>query len=45
MGTDIPGGWNPDVITDEEIDQYPLYMIVEVKANPWVISSQDIILK
>lgn len=45
IGTDIPGGWDPDVVPEKPVDNYPLYMIVEVKANPWVISKEDIILK
>ena len=45
IGTDIPGGWNPDVIEDNPVDDTSLYMQVEVQANPWVVSQTDITLK
>ena len=45
IGTDIPGGWNPDVTEDNPVESTTLYMQVSVQANPWVISSEDIVLQ
>lgn len=45
VGTDVPGGWNPEISSDDPVDQTKVYMVVEAKVNPWVLNNQDIILK
>ena len=45
IGTDVPGGWDPYVDPDGEVETTDLFMQVEVKVNPWVLSSQDIDLQ
>lgn len=45
IGTDIPGGWNPEVDPEDPVDSKDVYMVVEVKVNPWVLSREDISLK
>lgn len=45
VGTDIPGGWNPDVDPDDPVDNKNVYMVVSVTVNPWVLSSEEIELK
>ncbi len=42
IGTDIPGGWDPD--NDEPtdpVDPTNVYMVVEAKVNDWVLSKED----
>lgn len=41
IGEDIPGGWEPD----RKIDTNEVFMVVEVKVNPWVLSNTDIDLQ
>lgn len=45
IGTDIPGGWEPEPEPGEEIDKKELYMIVKTEVNKWVLSNQDIELQ
>lgn len=45
IGTDIPGGWNPDKDPEDPVDPTNVYMVVEAKANPWVVSSENITLQ
>lgn len=45
VGTDVPGGWNPEISSTDPVDQTKVYMVVEAKVNPWVLSNQDITLK
>lgn len=45
VGTDVPGGWNPEISSDDPVDQTKVYMVVEAQVNPWVLNNQDIILK
>ena len=45
VGTDIPGGWNPDVDPDDPVDNKNVYMVVSVTVNPWVLSKENIELK
>lgn len=45
VGTDVPGGWNPEITSSDPVDQTKVYMVVEAKVNPWVLNNQDIILK
>lgn len=45
IGTDIPGGWNPDKDPEDPVDPTNVYMVVEAKANPWVVSSENITLR
>ena len=45
VGTDVPGGWNPEISSDDPVDQTKVYMVVEAKVNPWVLNNQDITLK
>ena len=45
IGTDIPGGWNPDSDPEDPVDPTEVYMTVKVLVNNWVISSDDIILE
>lgn len=45
IGTDIPGGWNPESDPEDPIDQTNVYMIVQVKVNPWVLSNENITLE
>lgn len=45
IGTDIPGGWNPDKDPEDPVDPTNVYMVVEAQANPWVVSSKDITLQ
>ena len=45
VGEDIPGGWNPDTKPYDPVDPTNTYMNVTVKVNPWVMSSEDIVLK
>lgn len=45
VGTDVPGGWNPEISSDDPVDQAKVYMVVEAEVNPWVLSNQDITLK
>lgn len=42
IGTDVPGGWNPEVDPEDPVDNKNVYMVVEVKVNPWVLSIEDI---
>lgn len=44
IGTDIPGGWNPDVDPEDPVDPTNVYMVVQATVNPWVVSNQDITL-
>lgn len=44
IGTDIPGGWNPDVDPEDPVDPTNVYMVVQATVNPWVVSSEDITL-
>ncbi len=42
IGTDIPGGWDPD--NDEPtdpVDPTNVYMVVEATVNNWVLSTED----
>ncbi len=42
IGTDIPGGWDPD--NDEPtdpVDPTNVYMVVQAKVNDWVLSKED----
>lgn len=41
IGTDIPGGWNPDSDPEDPVDPTTVYMTVEVEVNPWVLSIHD----
>lgn len=45
IGTDIPGGWNPDVDPEDPVDPTNVYMVVEAKVNNWVLSTEEIDLK
>lgn len=46
IGTDIPGGWTPDVDEPEDpVDPTNVYMVVEAKVNNWVLSQEEIELK
>ena len=45
VGEDIPGGWNPDAKPYDPVDPTNTYMNVTVKVNPWVMNSEDIVLK
>lgn len=45
VGTDVPGGWNPEISSSDPVDQTKVYMVVEAKVNPWVLNNQDITLK
>ena len=45
IGTDIPGGWNPDSDPEDPVDPTNVYMTVQVKVNDWVISNDDITLE
>lgn len=45
IGTDIPGGWNPDKDPEDPVDPTNVYMVVEAQANPWVVSSENITLQ
>lgn len=46
IGTDIPGGWTPDVDEPSDpVDPTNVYMIVEAKVNAWVLSSENITLQ
>lgn len=45
IGTDIPGGWNPDKDPEDPVDPTNVYMVVQAQANPWVVSSEDITLQ
>ena len=44
IGTDIPGGWDPDREPEDPLDPTNVYMQIQVRANPWVVSNQDITL-
>lgn len=44
IGTDIPGGWNPDVDPEDPVDPTNVYMVVQATVNLWVVSSEDITL-
>ena len=46
IGTDIPGGWTPDVDEPTDpVDPTNVYMVVEATVNDWVLSKEDIELK
>ena len=45
VGTDVPGGWNPEISSSDPVDQTKVYMVVEAQVNPWVLNNQDITLK
>ena len=45
IGTDIPGGWNPDADPEDPVEPTNVYMVVEAQANPWVVSKEDITLE
>ena len=45
VGTDIPGGWNPDADPDDPVEPTNVYMVVQAQANPWVVSKEDITLE
>ena len=45
IGTDIPGGWNPNVDPDDPVVNKDVYMVVEAKVNDWVLSTEDIDLE
>lgn len=45
IGTDIPGGWYPGTNPNDPVDDKSTYMIVRVRVNPWVLSTEDITLK
>lgn len=45
IGTDIPGGWNPDVDPEDPVDSKNVYMVVEMSVNPWVLSKEEIDLQ
>ena len=46
VGTDIPGGWTPDVDEPQDpVEPTNMYMVVEAKVNDWVLSAEDIDLK
>ena len=45
IGTDIPGGWEPEVDPDDPVDPTNVYMVVEAKVNKWVLSTENIELK
>lgn len=46
IGTDIPGGWTPDVDEPTDpVDPTNVYMVVEAKVNDWVLSQEDIELE
>lgn len=42
VGEDIPGGWEP---TPKPVDPENYYLQIEVSANPWVLSNEQIELK
>lgn len=45
IGTDIPGGWNPETDPDDPVDPTEVYMTIQAIANPWVVSKEDITLE
>lgn len=45
VGTDIPGGWEPGTDPENPVDNKDVYMVIDVKVNPWVLSTEDITLK
>ena len=45
VGTDVPGGWNPDVNPDDNVDTKKVYMLVDVKVKDWKLSTESITLK
>ena len=45
IGTDIPGGWEPEVDPDDPVDPTNVYMVVEAKVNNWVLSTEEVELK
>lgn len=45
IGTDIPGGWNPETDPEDPVDTKDVYMVVEAQVNPWVLSNEEITLK
>lgn len=45
VGTDIPGGWNPEADPDDPVDEKNMYMVVETTVKPWVLSNSEITLK
>lgn len=45
VGTDIPGGWNPDADPEDPVEPTNVYMVVQAQANPWVVSKEDITLE
>jgi len=45
IGTDIPGGWNPETDPEDPVDTKDVYMVVEAQVNPWVLSNEEIALK
>ncbi len=45
IGTDIPGGWTPDVDEPTDpVDPINVYMVVEAQVNKWVLSKEEITL-
>lgn len=46
IGTDIPGGWTPDVDDPKDpVDPINMYMIVEATVNAWVLSEEEVELQ
>ena len=45
IGTDIPGGWNPETDPEDPVDPTNVYMTIQAVANPWVVSKEDITLE
>ncbi len=45
VGTDVPGGWNPDVNPEDNVDTKKVYMLVDVKVKDWKLSTESITLK
>ena len=44
IGTDIPGGWNPDTDPTDPVDE-PTYLQVRCMVNPWVLSQYHVDLQ
>lgn len=45
IGTDVPGGWNPETEPDQPIGGESIWMVVTAKVNKWVLSNEDIKLE
>ncbi len=46
IGTDIPGGWTPDVDEPSDpVDPINMYLVVEATVNDWVLSEEEIDLQ